>query len=283
MQPRRHGSLATARTVASRAPSHRRAGWPTVSATRSASRSRRTASTKSPSRARSLALAKNHAKDELPPQQPPLSFDPFVFNRRRRTYHGQRKLQSAAHAFHARRRHIGTFAAIEHKRLQLGDLFPDFVLEKESVIEVDPRERQGARVPCQRAGSHMVTIRGRLHRSRPSWPIATSPRRSREHPILLKDTFNPPAPGVIPDVLRHMLSARPTSARCLCDGIGDAILVRGASPAPAAQRAARVQTSCNRSATASSRPITWRAPVAAARSSTCNQPRPKIRESTTHP
>ena len=55
---------------------------------------------------------------------------------------------------------LNTFQAIEHKRVQLGDLFPDFVVEKgESIIEIDPRRRRGARVPRQRAGRpHLVTI-----------------------------------------------------------------------------------------------------------------------------
>src|SRR6202008_2905091 len=54
-----------------------------------------------------------------------------------------------------------------------------------------------------------------------------------KHPILLKDTFNPPAPGKVPDVLDTMLNAAANIGALLCDGIGDGILVRG-EPGPGA-------------------------------------------------
>ena len=50
---------------------------------------------------------------------------------------------------------------------------------------------------------------------------------------MLKDTFTPPAAGAKPDVLDTMLSAAANIGALLCDGIGDAILVRG-EPGPGA-------------------------------------------------
>jgi (E)-4-hydroxy-3-methylbut-2-enyl-diphosphate synthase len=168
-----------------------------------------------------VSLAGKHIKDELPPQQPPLSFDPFVFARRE------------SHAIVLKDGVIGgpsistrvgatqeTFAAIEHKRQQLGDIFPDFVLEKESIIAVDPRDG-------------LVTIADGCTLS----PIVAyrylAAQLPARHPILLKDTFNPPAPGTKPDVLDTMLSAASNIGALLCDGIGDGILVRG-EPGPGA-------------------------------------------------
>jgi (E)-4-hydroxy-3-methylbut-2-enyl-diphosphate synthase len=181
-----------------------------------------------------VALAGQHAKDELPPQQPPLSFDPFVFNRRASGHVTLSENPVGGATISTRvAATMGTFAAIEHKRLQLGDLFPDFVLEKESVIEVDPRDGNALDFLANARGPHLVTIADGCTLS----PIVAyrylAAQIPAKHPILLKDTFNPPAPGVIPDVQDTMLSAASNIGALLCDGIGDAILVRG-EPGPGA-------------------------------------------------
>jgi (E)-4-hydroxy-3-methylbut-2-enyl-diphosphate synthase len=181
-----------------------------------------------------VAMAKNHAKDELPPQQPPLSFDPFVFNRRASE---SIKLNEGTAGGATISTRVGatldTFQAIEHKRVQLGDLFPDFVLEKESVIQVDPRDEKALNFLASSPDAHVVTIADGCTLS----PIVAfrylAAQIPAKHPILLKDTFHPPAPGVVPDVLDTMLSAASNIGALLCDGIGDAILVRG-EPGPGA-------------------------------------------------
>jgi len=133
-----------------------------------------------------VALAKGHAKDQLPPQQPPLSFDPFVFNRR-----------------------------------------------ASEVIEVDPNDSKALDFLANARGHHFVTIKDGCTLS----PIVAfrylAAQIPAKHPILLKDTFHPPEPGEKPDVLDTMLSAASNIGALLCDGIGDAILVRG-EPGPGA-------------------------------------------------
>jgi (E)-4-hydroxy-3-methylbut-2-enyl-diphosphate synthase len=181
-----------------------------------------------------VSLAAGHAKDELPPQQPPLSFDPFVFARRAseavtlsETPVGGASLSTRVGAT------LNTFQAIEHKRVQLGDLFPDFVVEKESVIEVDPRDGKALEFLANAPDAHLVTIKDGCTLS----PIVAyrylAAQIPAKHPILLKDTFTPPAVGATPDVLETMLSAASNLGALLCDGIGDAILVRG-EPGPGA-------------------------------------------------
>ena len=182
-----------------------------------------------------VALAGQHVKDELPPQQPPLSFDPFVFARRaseslaRRR--GDRRRQRQSRPASARRstpiRPSSTSAS------QLGDIFPDFVIEKESIIEVDPRDSKALDFLANAHAAHVVTIADGCTLS----PIVAyrylAAQIPAKHPILLKDTFHPPAPGAKPDVLDTMLSAAANIGALLCDGIGDAILVRG-EPGPGA-------------------------------------------------
>jgi len=128
---------------------------------------------------------------------------------------------------------LDTFAALEHKRVQLGDLFPDFVIEKESIIEVDPRDGKVLDFLANAHAAHVVTIADGCTLS----PIVAyrylAAQIPAKHPILLKDTFHPPAPGAKPDVLDTMLNAASNIGALLCDGIGDAILVRG-EPGPGA-------------------------------------------------
>jgi len=180
-----------------------------------------------------VSLAAHHAKDELPPQQPPLSFDPFVFARRvvesiplgEGTVGGTESTRVGAT--------LDTYKAIEHKRAQLGDIFPDFILEKESIIEVDPRDDKALEFLAKAPDAHVVTIKDGCTLS----PIVAyrylAAQIPAKHPILLKDTFNPPAPGTKTDVLDTMLAAAGNIGALLCDGIGDAIIVRG-EPYPGA-------------------------------------------------
>jgi (E)-4-hydroxy-3-methylbut-2-enyl-diphosphate synthase len=179
-----------------------------------------------------VALSGWHIKDELPPQQPPLSFDPFIFARRASEIIplGEGKCGGAEISTR-----VGatqdTYQAIEHKRAQLGDLFPDFVVERESIIEVDPTDGRALDFLAQSPDAHLVTIKDGCTLS----PIVAyrylAALIPSKHPILLKDTFTPPAVGAAPDVLETMLSAASNIGALLCDGIGDAILVRG-EPGP---------------------------------------------------
>jgi (E)-4-hydroxy-3-methylbut-2-enyl-diphosphate synthase len=168
-------------------------------------------------------LASQHAKDELPPQQPPLSFDPFVFARRasESIALGEGTIGGASISTRVGAT-LDTFSAIEHKRVQLGDLFPDFVLEKESIIQVDPRDSKALDFLANAHAPHVVTIADGCTLS----PIVAfrylAAQIPSKHPILLKDTFNQPAPGAASNI-----------GALLCDGIGDAILVRG-EPGPGA-------------------------------------------------
>ena len=181
-----------------------------------------------------VALAAKHATDVLPPQQPPLSFDPFIFNRRASEVVTLNEGVAGGGTVSTRvGATLNTFQAVEHKRVQLGDLFPDFVVEKESVIQVDPRDGRALEFLASSPDAHLVTIADGCTLS----PIVAyrylAAQIPAKHPILLKDTFTPPAVGASPDVLDTMLAAASNIGALLCDGIGDAILVRG-EPGPGA-------------------------------------------------
>ena len=159
-----------------------------------------------------VSLAGQHAKDELPPQQPPLSFDPFVFNRRASEIISLSEQNGAAGGpspLHPRRRDTqyvsGHRAQTPPARRPSS---PDFVIEKESVIEVDPRDNKALDFLANAPTPHLVTIADGCTLS----PIVAyrylAAQIPARHPILLKDTFTPAAPGAKPDVLDTMLSAR---------------------------------------------------------------------------
>jgi len=117
-----------------------------------------------------------------------------------------------------------------------GDIAPEIVYEKAGVVEVDLDDSKVFEFLEKEEEPRLVTVKdgtpyGVIHAFR--YLAAKIPAR---HPILLKDTFNPPAPGAQPDPLEALLAAGMNIGAMLCDGIGDAILVRGEPGAGGALR-----------------------------------------------
>jgi (E)-4-hydroxy-3-methylbut-2-enyl-diphosphate synthase len=113
--------------------------------------------------------------------------------------------------------------AVAHKRAGLGDYQPELILEDLPVVEVDPLSDEeidalnSVTEPC------LITVRDGVSLE----PIAAfrllaslvDPR----HPILIKDTLHPETGG---EFLDHLLTSATVLGSLLCDGIGDAILLR---------------------------------------------------------
>ena len=115
--------------------------------------------------------------------------------------------------------------ALAHKIAGMGDFKPEIILEKSGVIEIDPRDEAAISSLNDRAAPNLVTVADGLdleviHAFR-ELAFRVDPR----HPILLKDTLHPPQGET--DFLRALLPAAQNIGSLLCDGIGDAILVRG--------------------------------------------------------
>ena len=162
-----------------------------------------------------VALAGRHAKDELPPQQPPLSFDPFLFARRasESIALGEGSVGGPATSTRVGTT-LNTFQAIEHKRVQLGDLFPDFVVEKESIIEVDPRDGKALEFLAASPDAHLVTIKDGCTLS-PIVATAISPRRFPPSTRSCSRTRSSRPPSARRPTCSTPCSApRRTSARC---------------------------------------------------------------------
>ncbi len=158
-----------------------------------------------------------------PPPQP--TFDPFGYQRRRslaleimgHTLGGDNTLRVVTPQ--------ERWNALAHKIAGMGDYKPEIILEKSGVVEVDPRDESAIATLNADTTPRLITVADGL----PLEPIhafrmlafAVDPR----HPVLLKDTLAPPAAET--DFLHALLTASRNIGSLLCDGIGDAVLVRG--------------------------------------------------------
>ncbi len=120
------------------------------------------------------------------------------------------------------RRH---YDAVAHKLAGLGDFQPELVYEDLPLVELDPRDDAAVADFNARPGVSLVTVRDGI-----DLPViaafrllaaAVHPR----HPILLKDSLDPQPEAQTPFV-RTLLGASSRLGSLLCDGIGDAVLLR---------------------------------------------------------
>jgi len=114
--------------------------------------------------------------------------------------------------------------ALAHKIAGMGDFKPEIIYEKARVIEIDPRDASAISALNDRSEPTLITVADHvemhpIHAFR-MLAFQADPR----HPILLKDTLEPPSGEI--DFLSALLNAAKTIGSLLCDGIGDAILIR---------------------------------------------------------
>jgi (E)-4-hydroxy-3-methylbut-2-enyl-diphosphate synthase len=128
---------------------------------------------------------------------------------------------------------LDVFNAIEHKRAQFGDTFPDLVYEGAEVVEVDVMNHAELEGLTSLKGSRLLTVKDSCPLSPHIAFRLLAAKAPQGHLILLKDTFTPPVAGKDPEVLQVLLHASAQLGSLLADGIGDGIFVRG-EPGPGA-------------------------------------------------
>jgi (E)-4-hydroxy-3-methylbut-2-enyl-diphosphate synthase len=115
--------------------------------------------------------------------------------------------------------------ALAHKIANMGDFKPEIITEKSGVIEIDPRDAAAISKLNDGTEPSLITVADGI----PLEPIHAfrmlAFKADPRHPILLKDTLNPPSGETV--FLRALLPASQNIGSLLCDGIGDAILIRG--------------------------------------------------------
>jgi (E)-4-hydroxy-3-methylbut-2-enyl-diphosphate synthase len=117
--------------------------------------------------------------------------------------------------------------AVAHKRAGLGDYQPELIhedlLRADHLLDVDPRSPEEMQAANALPETRLVTVRDGIDLA----PIAAfrllAARLDPRHPILLKDTLSPHSDG---EFLDHLLTSAIVFGSLLCDGIGDAILLR---------------------------------------------------------
>jgi 1-hydroxy-2-methyl-2-(E)-butenyl 4-diphosphate synthase len=165
------------------------------------------------------------ATDEDAPATFTPSYDPFSYERRRSsvmTLMGHELGgDKTVRVFTTQER----WNALAHKIASMGDFKPEIIFEKSGVIEIDPRDATAVSQLNDLTEPHLVTVKDGIgleviHAFR-QLAFEVDPR----HPILLKDTLEQPSGDT--DFLEALLPAARNIGSLLCDGIGDAILVRG--------------------------------------------------------
>ncbi len=154
-----------------------------------------------------------------------LSFDPFSYTRRaseKLTINGVPLGGDEVPRVVVTRRH---YDAVSHKLEGLGDFQPELVYEDLPIVEIDPRDADEVAVVNARAESCLVTVRDGI-----GLPVIAAFRLlaakvEARHPILLKDSLDP-RPDPQAPFGRTLLAASARLGSLLCDGIGDAVLLR---------------------------------------------------------
>jgi (E)-4-hydroxy-3-methylbut-2-enyl-diphosphate synthase len=154
-----------------------------------------------------------------------LSFDPFSYTRRaseKLTINGIPLGGDEVPRVVVARKH---FDAVAHKLSALGDFQPELVYEDLPIAEIDPRNAGEVAELNARPQACLVTVKDGL-----DLPVIAALRLlaakvEARHPILLKDSLDPQPDPQAPFV-RTLLAASARLGSLLCDGIGDAILLR---------------------------------------------------------
>ena len=115
--------------------------------------------------------------------------------------------------------------ALAHKIASMGDFKPEVIFEKAGVVEIDPRDEASVAAVNAREEPGVVTVADHVDMDViPAFRLLAA-RVDARHPVLLKDTLDPPQENR--DFLPTLLAAAQNLGSLLCDGIGDAVLVRG--------------------------------------------------------
>jgi len=115
--------------------------------------------------------------------------------------------------------------AVAHKFSALGDFKPEIIVEKSSIVAIDPRDAQAVSQLNAAEQAQFVTVADGIDMEVIHAFRLLAARIDARHPILLKDTLTP-AVGEV-DFQQALLVAARNIGSLLCDGIGDAVLVQG--------------------------------------------------------
>ena len=114
--------------------------------------------------------------------------------------------------------------SLAHKLDKLGDYVPEIVFENSGVVEVDPCDEESLAALNAMPHSLLVTVADGVVLPTIAAFRLLSAKLAERHSILLKDQLTDTAKEDFPTTL---LTGATNIGSLLCDGIGDAVLVRG--------------------------------------------------------
>jgi (E)-4-hydroxy-3-methylbut-2-enyl-diphosphate synthase len=163
------------------------------------------------------------------PAPPPVSYDPFDYERRASSVIEMNGVKVGGHetvaVFTTRKK----WDAVAHKMEKLGDYKPEVVIEDSGVVELDPRDDAAIERVMEAASPRLVAVKDGLNLSTIAAYRLLAAKLDAKHPILLKDTLHPASSGGdgSSDFIAALLRASTNIGSLLCDGIGDAVIVQG--------------------------------------------------------
>lgn len=114
--------------------------------------------------------------------------------------------------------------AVAHKFSASEDFQPELIYEDLSILEIDPQDANSVAAANERRDVCLVTVKDGVNLPVIAAFRLLAAKIEARHPVLLKDTLHPnadPAP-----FSRTLLAASARLGSLLCDGIGDAVLLR---------------------------------------------------------
>jgi (E)-4-hydroxy-3-methylbut-2-enyl-diphosphate synthase len=127
-----------------------------------------------------------------------------------------------------------TYQAVAHKLEQMGEYQPELILEDLPLREIDPRSEEEIMALQQEKQPQLVTVRDEVDLEPTAAFRLLAARIPARHPILLKDMLKPRRRSMEDgkldyyesDFTKNLLASSTMIGSLLCDGIGDAILIR---------------------------------------------------------
>ena len=156
----------------------------------------------------------------------PVSFNPFEYERRASSKIERGGIKLGGDELMRVVVRQASFDKVAHKLDRMGDYQPEIVYETAGVMEVDPRDDAAIAQLNKSGAAEFITVRDDV-----PMPVITAFRLlaskiAPHHPILLKDELG----GMKEeggDFLATLLRAATNIGSLLCDGIGDAVMIRG--------------------------------------------------------
>jgi len=118
-----------------------------------------------------------------------------------------------------------THEAVAHKLAQMGEYQPELIFENLPLREIDPRSDEEVEKFCAEKQLQLVTVRDGIDMGFIAAFRLLAARIPARHPILLKDTLQVDAEKS-ENFVNNLLAASTIIGSLLCDGIGDAALIR---------------------------------------------------------